>query len=290
VFGPSAQPRVGERESPRSDAGGERVEVAIAAARAAWPWLTLPDEMLSRHVAERAGSELAPPFVADLCLACALLHGVAPALELFERDHLGGARAKMVQRLRGAGVDVEDALQDLRERLLVARADRPAAITRYSGRAPLGAWLAIVADRHALRAARAARATTGRVDSTEDVIEAALADDADPELSYLRDTYVEPFRRGLTAALASLTPRQRTLLQMRLVAGLAPEQIARIYRVHRTTVIRWLVDTRDVVRSSARAHLMNELALGSGEVSSLIRLVRSQLPGLLSSQLRRELG
>jgi RNA polymerase sigma-70 factor (ECF subfamily) len=119
--------------------------------------------------------------------------------------------------------------------------------------------------------------------------EVTLVDDSAPDLLFLRAELHEPFRRSLSAALAELTPTDRTLLRLRLISGLTLEQIADLYRLHRTTVIRRLVQARELLHRATRRRLMKELSLSLGELSSIVRLLRSELPAVLRSHLRTEL-
>jgi RNA polymerase sigma-70 factor (ECF subfamily) len=259
---------------------------AIDEARTRWSSPPLPEPLVRRYVEERlsAGSTLA--FVPELVLACALARGDEAAVRVFERDYLGLAGLAIRRRFAGTG-DPEDALQSLREKLLVGTADRPPLIVTYAGTGPLGAWLTIVADRHALRVLMSA----GRsLPPFQDAVAVGLAMDRDPELAYLRSRYHEPFRRSLAAAVASLDPHQRTVLKLRLIDGLTPEQIADLYRVHRTTIVRRLVDARDHLQRATRRCLMQELSLSFAELSSVLRLMGSELPAVLGSHLRAQVG
>jgi RNA polymerase sigma-70 factor, ECF subfamily len=71
--------------------------------------------------------------------------------------------------------------------------------------------------------------------------------------------------------------RDRTLLRLRLVEGVEVERIATMYRVHRTTVTRWLADTRTALFDETRRILTAELGATGAELDSLAGLVRSQL-------------
>jgi RNA polymerase sigma-70 factor (ECF subfamily) len=239
-----------------------------------------------RYVVERLPPEAPLAFVGELTLACALTQSVPGALETFERQYAGSMRAALTRRLRGSGIDVDDALQLLLEKLLMGSGEQPPTIAKYTGRGSLGAWLHIVADRHALKMIRRAAPAAEPID---DAIADRVVAGLDPELAYLRTVYTEPFRRALSAAIASLSARDRSVLRLQLISGLDPEEIARLCRVHRTTVIRWLVQARRALLSATRRSLMTALSLNLDELSSVIRLVRSELPWILRSHLREEI-
>jgi RNA polymerase sigma-70 factor (ECF subfamily) len=267
------------------DPSDEAISRAIEEAPRPWAGFLAPP-LIHRYVTERVRAAATLDFVPDLVLACGVVHAVPRALEIFERDHADILRTTLARRLRDSSGDVDDALQTLRERLLVAHPGRPPAIAKYAGRGPLRLWLRIVADRHALRLLRDAGHLAESVDGSA---EAAMLAGGDPELAYLRATYRDPFRRALSGAIRALSGQERTLLRLRLHSSLNPEQIAELYHVHRTTVIRWLVHAREHLHEATRRRLMDELSLGRGELSSLIRLIGSELPELLRSPLEAEL-
>lgn len=235
------------------------------------------------YVAERAGA--LDEYRDDLHLAFRVERGDVRALEAFERDLMPVAARVIRKRLGNSPVDVDDAVQTLRERLLLSDGERPALVTRYGGRGSLGSWLGIVSARWALRLLR----SEGRSpESLDDRVCHTLPTSSDPELEYLKRAYREQFRQAITTALDSLSPREHAVLRFQLVEDLSPEEIGQIYGVHRTTVVRWLDKTRHSLRVATRRHLMSNLELTSGELSSVMRLIRSELPTALRSQLRME--
>jgi RNA polymerase sigma-70 factor (ECF subfamily) len=81
----------------------------------------------------------------------------------------------------------------------------------------------------------------------------------------------------LGRAVAALSVRERTLLRLRFVEGVEIERIAAMYRVHRTTVTRWLTDCRDTLLATTRRNLVDDLGATVAEIDSLAGLVRSHL-------------
>jgi RNA polymerase sigma-70 factor (ECF subfamily) len=264
---------------------GSEQEIVAAVTRLCAARQLAISEDLKRFVLDRLPPAEGLPFLEELILAWELAQGSARALERFERDYVKVARTAVVRRLRGSALDAEDALQTLRTKLFVAEPPRSPLIARYAGTGPLRAWLKIVADRHALRFLRdcAAPLTQG-LEGLEDT----LSEEPDPELACLRAEYHEAFRHSLAAAVAALSPRQRALLRLRHVTGLSPERIAQLYHVHRTTITRQLIQARERLRRATRRELVKDLSLTRAELSSVVRLVRSQLPGVLRSRLRAD--
>jgi RNA polymerase sigma-70 factor (ECF subfamily) len=50
-----------------------------------------------------------------------------------------------------------------------------------------------------------------------------------------------------------------------------------VYRVHETTVLRWMAQARETVVETVRTVLLRTLRLSPGEFNELLALMRSQL-------------
>jgi RNA polymerase sigma-70 factor (ECF subfamily) len=81
----------------------------------------------------------------------------------------------------------------------------------------------------------------------------------------------------MDVALADLQPRDRNMLRQHVVFGLALGEVARLNDVHRATVHRWLGTVRDQLRQRVRAELCRRLGVDDGDLSSIVRIVRSRL-------------
>lgn len=88
-------------------------------------------------------------------------------------------------------------------------------------------------------------------------------------------------------ALTALSVRERTILRLRFVDGVEVDRIAAMYRVHRTTVTRWLSACRDTLFAATRSILAEELGATTAEIESLAGLVRSHLQVSLVRLLRQ---
>ena len=73
-----------------------------------------------------------------------------------------------------------------------------------------------------------------------------------PELAYLKERYRDAFTDALSAAVSALSDRDRTLLRLYHVDGLSLEAMAALYRVHLSTVSRWLTCARENVAEVLR--------------------------------------
>jgi RNA polymerase sigma-70 factor (ECF subfamily) len=102
----------------------------------------------------------------------------------------------------------------------------------------------------------------------------------------LKALYRVEFRESLAAALADLADRARALLRLRFVEGLELAQIGRLYRVHESTVSRWISAALDDVGRATRRHLVARLAVTPETADSVARIVQSQLDLSIARLLR----
>jgi RNA polymerase sigma-70 factor (ECF subfamily) len=215
---------------------------------------------------------LASVHAVDLYLAVACAKGDAAAIAILEREQLGGARAAFL-RLLGPG-EADDALQALREKLLIASEGAPPKIGDYSGRGTLAGWIKVVAVRIALSAMRG-RKPEAVVDQDDVLLELPTTLPGEPEP--LRRHYGAAFKAAFQAALASLEPRERLLLRLQFVDELTVDQIGALYGVHRATAARWVARAREKLFDETRKRLAMELGLPAEQLSSILDIVRSHV-------------
>jgi RNA polymerase sigma-70 factor, ECF subfamily len=274
---PALSPEVAMAEA--IDDGSDVWGAAVARAHAIWPagWVpaaSFVEYLRAKIPAERDAEGALPELaVEDLYLAFACACGVAPALEAFTRTVLGEVDAH-VAHFDGSAAFEDEVRQVLAVKLLVAAPGATPAIADYAGRAPLSAWVRIAAIRVALnlrrgKAGAALRAAEREMDE--------IADAGDVELEVIRRRYRPAFEAAIAQALAALPVRDRALLRLRLVEGIEVDAIATMYRVHRTTMTRWLADSRATLFDETRRILTSELGATGAELDSLAGLVRSQL-------------
>jgi RNA polymerase sigma-70 factor (ECF subfamily) len=146
-------------------------------------------------------------------------------------------------------------------------------LAQYAGRAPLGAWLRVVAARLASRAAADEREQP----ADDRVLEQLAAAGAGPELAYIKAAYRPALARAFVDALAALSLHERLLLRQQTIDGLGIDAIGRLHRVHRATAARWVARARDKLLAGTRGRLGEALGLPAGELDEVIGLVRSQL-------------
>jgi len=247
----------------------------IAAAPAAWPGVRVPPgafwAYLVRHLPRDTTARTAWDrwSVDELYLCCGCVRGDPEALRAFE-DRFLPVVYGVLRRNRLPDALREELAQDLRERLFVGRDGGQPLLGRFGGLGTLAGWLRVVT-------ARLARQTLQQekryVLVGDDRIVSNLVQEGDP----LKASYREPFRRAVRAALGELDARDLTLIRMRYVDGLTLEQIGATYRVHLSTVHRWVGAIQERLLEQTRELMMQEMEIDADECDSLFRMLQSQL-------------
>jgi RNA polymerase sigma-70 factor, ECF subfamily len=248
-------------------------------ARAAWPAITLADEVFLPYLAQRlpddtdAERALLEVKAADLYIACACASGDRGAHEAFERQFFPDIGTALARRDPSC-TQIEDLKQSIYQKLFLGDGEHPPKITLYAGRGDLRSWLCVTAVRESIDLLRKGK-------KEEPVEELDLMDrttpEGDQEIVYLKRIYREEFRSAFQSALASLSSRERNLLRHNLLDGLNIEQIGAIYNVHRATVARWIARARETLLAETRAALMQRLRVDQTEFESIMRLIQSRL-------------
>jgi RNA polymerase sigma-70 factor (ECF subfamily) len=254
-----------------------------ARARSARPSVQLAPEAFVEHLGELlAGrADWLPALRAlraeDVHLAVACASGDRGALAEFEATYRPEIHATL-SRMGFSALEIDETMQVMRAELLVGRPGAPPRILSYAGTGELRAWLRAVASRTGLRVERRAPRTTELHES----MLAASGDDL--ELDYMKRTYGAAFEQGLSEGLAALDPGERILLRQRFREGLSIEELAARHRVHESTASRRVKDARERLVRATRDAMMKHLGVGRAEVSSIIRLIQSQIEVTLSTR------
>jgi RNA polymerase sigma-70 factor (ECF subfamily) len=257
--------------------GRHHLEVSDAAAARAvrfFPDLSDLRERFAGHVgglleSAKLSEENALAHAHELLLAfgCAIEHPVA--LQNFEQHVLPAALAR-AQR-SATGVDRDELAQRVRRQLLVGEAGPPR-IASYAGIGSLIAWVGTTAVRCAVDLARGEHAAAPLEDELE-----IVSPEPDPELEYLKGHYAAEFRSAFRRVLAELEVRDRTVLRFYYLEGMSADAIGRMFHVHRLTVGRWVAQVRQRVFAETKAGLARRLEVGSEELDSVLRLIRSRM-------------
>lgn len=261
---------------PRGEGLGDAIQAFWTEARQAWPELEVDVDRWMAFVAKRLGGaeSLADAITAlrpgDLLLCWACLASDASALAIFDASFLAGA-AGATRRL-GLPADEQDEVRQLvAQRLLVGTRDRGPRLEAYSGRGELRNWVRTAA----VRVAQNRGATQRNHDDSE--LQHLVARGPDPDLAVLKEQYGRLFRDSFEAAVTDLTAKQRTLLRLAYVEGMTSDRLAAMYQVHRATAARWVASARDRLSARTRHRMMNHLRIGRGDLTSIFRLIQSQI-------------
>jgi RNA polymerase sigma-70 factor (ECF subfamily) len=252
-----------------------------ARGRAAYPDLDVPDDRFATHLGRcnaRVRHDPASSIHAeDLYLACACLCGVEHAIETLIAAH----QSSLIATLRPTAPSsdaIDDALQRFWDAALVGTMSAPPRIATYSGRGPLGGWIAVGVQRMLLMIRRHESAED-RARRFGDDLDAAVGD---PELDFIKDRYRDQFQVATQKALAALDDRERMIFRLHLVDGVTIERIAQSYGVSHSTISRWFAGAREKVIKEAERAIRSELQISPHEFDSIKRLVLSQLDLSLS--------
>jgi RNA polymerase sigma-70 factor (ECF subfamily) len=262
---------VGDRETLplRLHAWMQRVDAAL-------PGVAVPHAALVRRLAQHTGAEgldaLEDEGVIELALACACAEADPRALAIVEARYMSA----VAPALASMGLDratIDDVAQTVRDKLLVADGpDAEIKLLRYAGRGTLHGLVKVTAVRTALSLLRDRRGGGQPDDDLERLAEPA----DDPELHFLKARYREAFRRAFARAVAELDGRERNVLRLHHIGAMTLEQVARMYGIDRSTVVRLLQKVRGKLFTRTRAALREDLAIERTELDDVLALIRSR--------------
>jgi len=207
------------------------------------------------------------PFTADLAFAHALAARDRVALEVFERELAPRLRDSLARFKQGDDF-VSEIVQRVRIKLLVG--DGTPRVLEYRGRGRFVSWLQVVTLREALMELRRRK----RQLPSADLIDIAI----EPELVLAQD---DTHRRELAAAfrhaMAELDEREREVLRLCLVDGIAGDQLASTFGVHRVTTFRWLRSAYKKLRDRTRALFVERVTVTAAEADKLMATLSCEL-------------
>jgi RNA polymerase sigma-70 factor, ECF subfamily len=243
-------------------------------ARDGGPDFGIEAEEFIRYAAERlpvgpVGEAFAQLNASDLLLAMACARGQRAALAQLEHRHLSLV-GEFISQVGREAAFVDEVRQRLREKLLVGVAGSAPKMADYAGRGPLGGWIRVAAIRTATNCRRDER-------PPESKLRSVLMSQADPELAAAKRQASAQVGAAMRRGLAALSPEDRSLLKMHHVDGLTVDQLAPLFRAHRSTVARWINRAREQALKVTLEVLREELGHDSRAARSLLRFARSQL-------------
>lgn len=272
---------LGKPSAGQRAAIGAQLDQVRGALVAAWPegppreaayWAELarcvPDDVDDAGLADA----LARVSAVELHLAFCCRHGDAPALGRFERGYMA-AQAGAIARIDANPAFVDEVLQRVRMKLLVADDGDPPKLAHYTGKGPLQTWLRVVAVREALTLLASQRRD---VEVSDEELLALDAGGTGPEAALLQQQYRAEFRAALEEALAGLEPAERNLLRLHYLHGLTIDELGRLLDVHRSSAARRIVKCRENLLAATRRALFARVAVGRAEFDQLMALVASR--------------
>lgn len=244
-----------------------------AAARAAWPEVSLSYESFAETMGHLHGEGLATTEAEakEVYLACACAERDARAVAAFEEQFIS-AIPDMLRRMNLSAADTSEVQQVVRDRLLVGKGGTPR-LKEYAGRGSLRGLLRVTATRVALDLLR--RQQREVFDPEEDLLRLPVGGD-DPELGAIKEQHRAEFRLAFQEALAKLSRRERTVMRLHYLDGVPLHRLATSYGVNRATVSRWLAAAKKQLLTSTRKILAKRLGLDQDGLASLVRIIQSR--------------
>ncbi len=254
---------------------------------AAHPDVHLPPAKFARAIGDRVDptqelvSAIDQLCAADLYLACAALDGCRTAQRKIMA--LCAAAAKLTASRSGQSAD--ELAQVVATHALVSKDGAPAKLTGYSGRGRLAGWLRAASIGIGIDLGRQEQGRAKAISESEANELRTTLEFADPVVAQLKTEFRAAFKAAFQSAVARLSARELNLLRLRYLDGVGDQDVATMYQVHRTTVVRWLVAIRGQLQVSTREHLATSMGLSPSQLDSLIALVHSELELSLSRAL-----
>jgi len=267
------------------DAG--RLPELLERAERRWPTLAPDRPGFAAYLGRRRPRDssieeyLSEVHVEDLFLTFACARGDPEAHAMLDTLYLSRVEKELGRKSWLAPL-AADAVQELRDRLLVGGTSSGPKLEQYAGTGPLLALLRAAALRTAMNLRRQ------RLPSGKQIpVDEAVLLSPHPEVEFLKTHYREHFGAAFSEAVAALPDDQLNVLRLRLVDGLNIDAIGVMYGAHRATVARWIAATRQTLLEQTRARLAERLRVGDDELDSVIRLLRSRLDASVRSLLGR---
>jgi RNA polymerase sigma-70 factor (ECF subfamily) len=265
---------------------GPALAARIAEARLAWHDVRISTEdlmvYLQQHRPADPNSKKAwnSWSIAELYLCCGCLLGNTRAVAHFTA-RFGPTIEQAVRRQRLSQALQDEVVQTLSEELLVGRPDRPPLLERYGGLGSLEGWLRIVS-------ARKSRQVLQREKRYALVGDERIADELIAPARSSSGALRQPFRHAVRLALEKLSARDLTLIRMRYVDGLPLAQIGRTFRVHSSTVHRWISTIQRRILEDTRETMVEALGLDADGWADVYESLQSHLNITVLSLLESE--
>jgi RNA polymerase sigma-70 factor (ECF subfamily) len=204
-------------------------------------------------------------------LAFACRDGDDAALRRFEATYFREVEVG-ASRLRCSPDELDEIQQATREALFSAGPGGGPRVLEMTGRGDLRALIRLIA----LRAGISRRRRQGRHASDGDDAILALEDlGPTASVALVKAEHRARFSAALEAAIGRLEPKSRTLLRMYELDGVDQSALARMHRVDRSTIARWLARARKDLLGHTRRELEARFGVRHGELDSFLDVLRS---------------
>lgn len=266
------------------------LDLLLATVRKEHPTLLASESDYLRYIAARlpgylpVEQEVARLHASDLLLAMACADGHQNALARFDSEFLAlvsvaGRKLKMDE------MQCDELRQQVRLKLLVAGEDGAAPkIGNYAGSGALRSWVYATGLRTGLNELR--RIGRAPVPAGDEQLLVAMPDrNDDQELQYMKKIYRTAFKDSFKASTAALEDRLSNVLRHYYLDEMTLEQIGALYRVHKTTVMRWVNKAHAELELETKRRMVAHLKLELSEVESVMRLIQSGITLGLASVL-----
>jgi len=243
-----------------------------------------------RYVAARlpgylpAEQEVGRVHASDLLLAKRCSEGQEDALARFDGEYLGLVSVAG-RKLKMSDMQCDELRQQVRLKLLVAAdKDGTPKISNYAGSGALRSWVYATGLRTGLNELR--RIGRAPVPAGDEQLLVAMPDrNDDQELQYMKELYRTAFKDSFRASMAGLEDRLSNVLRHYYLDEMTLEQIGALYRVHKTTVMRWVNKAHAELEIETKQRMVAHLKLAPSEVESVMRLIQSGIQIGLASVL-----
>ncbi len=266
------------------------IEVLLAEAREGHADLLNSEVDFVRYVAARlpgfraVEQEVAAVHAADLLLARGCTLGDASAVDRFEQDMLGLVTAAG-RKLSMSPEQSDELRQQVRMKLLVPGSNGATPkIGNYAGTGSLRSWVYATGLRTGLNELR--RIGRAPVPAGDEQLLVAMPDqNDDQQLQYMKELYRTAFREAFKSSIGELEDRLANVLRHYYLDEMTLEEIGALYRVHKTTVMRWVNKAHAELEVKTKSRMISHLQLGASEVESVLRLIQSGIQLGLASVL-----
>lgn len=258
------------------DAVGQRLAQMRAVVAEQLPSIDVPWPAVIAALAARSDAQglsvVSDEGVVEIAVACACVQGDARALVVFETRYASVIPSALAH-MKLDPATTQDIAQTVRQKLVVPDADGEIKLVRYAGGGSLRGLVKVTAVRTALSHLRATKGAPAPTDDFERI--AAQVDN--PELTFLKAHYRQAFAEAFELAVGTLQDRERNVLRMHLLGAMTLQEIASMYAVDRSTIVRTLQRARGRLLSETRKQLRGRLGVGRSELDSVVALIRSRL-------------